>query len=205
MKAKYFTGTVLLVVLLVILLMWNRRSNLLNQTFDTNSVTTTALKSNEVSLPKQPTNNSQINRVQALPGRLLNSVTGPLIQHQREATALAQMNVPVNLWAKVEDQYGMPLSGVSVKMSLRQWDGKSSSGVFPVFLRQTDSKGAFDLTEKEGDVVEFVSIQKEDYRLSPKALKALNFGRNPNPSSSNNPVIFKNVETANARNIDDGK
>jgi hypothetical protein len=59
------------------------------------------------------------------------------------------------------------------------------------FSKQTDANGRFELTGQAGDVLGFDSLKKDGYRLSPKALTALNYSRIPTPPSPDEPVVFK--------------
>jgi hypothetical protein len=191
-KTKYFIAIGGIVVLLLILLM-TQKVKRSEHSFDTNSGATIGLKSNETDLAQAATSNTKTDKPHKSPSNLINEVTGALKQYEKEKTAIAAMNVPVNFWGRVVDQDGTSLSGVKVEMSLRQWkeESGSPSGEFLVFNRQTGANGTFDLRGENGDALEFRSINKEGYRLSPKAVTSLNFERNPNPSSANDPIIFK--------------
>jgi len=113
---------------------------------------------------------------------------------QRLRMAVAEMNRPVNFWGMVVDQDGAPLADARIEMSLRQW-AFPMDGRFPAFRVASDVNGRFELTGESGDVLEFKSIKKDGYRLSPKALTAINYEKAPAPRTRDNPVIFKMWKT----------
>jgi hypothetical protein len=106
--------------------------------------------------------------------------------------AVAEKNVPIYFWGKVVDQDGAPLAGVQIEMSIRQWisDSLGMRGQFPLFNRQTDPGGLFELVGQSGDVLEFKSIKKEGYALSPRSLQTLQYDQSSAPEP-NNPILFR--------------
>ncbi|MBI2924696.1 MAG: carboxypeptidase regulatory-like domain-containing protein [Verrucomicrobia bacterium] len=102
--------------------------------------------------------------------------------------AASQMNVPISFWGLVVDQDNRPLAGARVVMSIRQWHATSLSDIDAAFIRRevhTDGGGRFALADVSGDNVTLEIVEKEGYRLSPKAQKTFSYGQSPEPHSAN--------------------
>jgi hypothetical protein len=104
-------------------------------------------------------------------------------------------NVPIAFYGKVIDQSNQPVAGVDVRLEIHfGYLTSPTSGEVrskPVSLT-TDTNGIFVLTGENGSYVQFLTIEKEGYKLLPKQEK-MGFMYYPKPPNLgvNNPVVFK--------------
>ena len=109
--------------------------------------------------------------------------------------AARQKNVPIHFWGKVVDQDGLPLAGVSVTLTARQWGLAVTPLLQPTFkkvIHISDHDGLFQVINEKGDVLTVEALKKEGYTASPLALRSFgyNISTNITPEASN-PVLFK--------------
>lgn len=112
------------------------------------------------------------------------------------AQAFADNNVPVSFWGKIVDQNGTPISGVRVSMTVRHWQFSVESGPAASHLKfeaKTDAEGKFQLTGAQGDSLRLEAVEREGYRLSPKAPKGFLYGDIPKAflPDPNAPVVIR--------------
>lgn len=106
-----------------------------------------------------------------------------------------EKNTQIDFYSKVIDQNDNPLSGVRVKMNVRQWYVKSfalldADAHFLRFETITDADGLFSILGTKGDVISLESIEKEGYELSSKAINGFNYVRGETVYSDK-PAIYK--------------
>jgi hypothetical protein len=136
--------------------------------------------------------NSVSDRTNPLPAQPLGTNTEATPKSEAFQAAVAEKNFPIYFWGRVVDQDGAPLAGVKIQMSIRKWisDSTGMTGQFPLFDRETDSRGLFELTGQSGDVLEFKSVKKEGYALSSRSPQTLQYDQSSKPDP-NNPTVFR--------------
>jgi len=127
-----------------------------------------------------------------MPSRPLDTNAQPTAKGEAFHAAVAEKNVPIYFWGKVVDQDDAPLAGVKIQMSIRQWvsDSTGMTAEFPLFNKETDTRGLFELTGQSGDVLEFKSIKKDGYALSPRSPLTFQYDQFSAPDP-NNPTLFR--------------
>jgi len=104
-------------------------------------------------------------------------------------------NVPITFYGKVVDQHDQPVPDVTVRLEIRVgYFTSPTSGKerWDTVRLTSDKSGVFVLTNVNGGFIQFNSIEKNGYKLSPKQVKA-NFLYYPqvfHPEPAN-PVVFK--------------
>ncbi len=109
---------------------------------------------------------------------------------QAAVQSVLQQNKAVDFWGKVVDQDGQAISGVQIVLQVRHWHYNPPADLdsdFPKYEMTTDADGKFKLSGVTGDVLELESMQKNNYRLSPRTPHSLG----TSGGSLEQPVIFK--------------
>ena len=114
-------------------------------------------------------------------------------------------NVPITFYGRVVDQSNLPVQGVKINVQVREGHLTSASTGEqrwkPASLT-TDANGDFSLNGASGNFLQFDSIVKEGYRLSPRQEKT-NFTFYPalfHPDFAN-PIVFRMWKRRGAEHI----
>ncbi len=101
-------------------------------------------------------------------------------------------NVPIAFYGKIVDQSGQPVKGAKVSaLVVNAHFERYDTETQPVAL-ESDQNGNFTITGYTAYGIDKISIQKDGYQLSPKAVINYGFGPNSNyAGSTTNPVVFR--------------
>src|SRR5215475_9854298 len=83
-------------------------------------------------------------------------------------------NAPINFYGRVVDQSDQPIAGVKVEVDVVTGYLKAANEIgqkVDVISLLSDSEGRFVLDNTNGMSIQFSSITKEGYKLSPKQVK----------------------------------
>src|SRR5436190_17829409 len=104
-------------------------------------------------------------------------------------------NVPIRFWGKIVDQNNSPLTGVTVRATVRHWQGGPGIGLnasFPEKMALSDQDGRFEINGGNGDLLTIRGLEKVGYELDKGALRSFgyNISENIQPDRAN-PIILR--------------